>query len=177
MRAFTPASVLLAVLPWIGLGDDVAAGKPQFTGDGQLQRPVDYRTWPVVGASLGLSYSDHPAPGPGSFHRVYLNPSSYSAYLRTGTFPDGAMFVLEIHEARERESLLRGGFFEGKQIALESSVKDRGRFPQGWAYFSFDEGDGASARPIDDNRCHSCHRAHGQVDSVFVQFYPNLRDR
>ncbi len=115
--------------------------------------------------------------GPGAFHRVYMNPSAYETFKRTGTFPEGTTFVLEIHESSEKTSIARGGFFEGKRIALEASVKDSKRFRSGWAYFGFENGALASATPNDDSQCHSCHVKHGKIDSVFVQFYPNLRDR
>jgi hypothetical protein len=104
-----------------------------------------------------------------------MNPSAYTAFKKTGEFPDGTMFVLSVHEARERGSILRGGFYEGASEALEASVKDRSRFPTGWAYFDFENGTVKSARPFADNQCHACHAAHGEKDSVFVQFYPNLR--
>ncbi len=150
------------------------ADLPRFTGK-SMECPTGYDTWPIVGASLGLSYSSQSSSGPGSFHRVYMNPSSYAAFKKTGNFPDGTTFVLAIHEARERGSILRGGYYEGETEALEASVKDRSRFATGWAYFDFANGARKSATPFPDNRCHACHADHGERDSVFVQFYPNLR--
>jgi hypothetical protein len=178
MRAYSIVSLIaLALFPTLETGDPAgrAAGDlPRFLGE-RMECPTGYDTWPVVGASLGLSYSSHTSGGPGSFHRVYMNPSAYAAFKKTGTFPDGTTFVLAIHEARERGSILRGGFYEGAPEALEASVKDRSRFPSGWAYFDFANGAGKSATPFADNQCHACHAAHGEKDSVFVQFYPNLR--
>jgi hypothetical protein len=170
--------VTLALFPTLDTRDatvgDTRADLPRFSGK-SLECPTGYDTWPVVGASLGLSYSKHSDGGPGSFHRVYMNPSAYAAFKKTGEFPDGTTFVLSIHEARERGSILRGGFYEGAAEALEASVKDRSRFPTGWAYFDFGNGSRKSAAAFDDNQCHACHSAHGEKDSVFVQFYPNLR--
>jgi hypothetical protein len=179
MRAY--ALVVLAAMalwPTVDGGDpatmDAPADSPRFSG-GNMERPSGYEMWPVVGASLGLSYSKHTDAGPGSFHRVYMNPSAYAELKKTGEFPDGTTFVLAIHEARERGSILRGGFFEGAPEALEASVKDRARFPTGWAYFDFANGARPVAAPFPDGQCHSCHVAHGEKDSVFVQSYPNLR--
>jgi hypothetical protein len=175
MRGMLAAVVVcLAMIPAGDIADSGKQSGPAFSGQA-LVRPTDYATWPVVGTSLGLTYSDHPQSGPGAFHRVYMNPSAYDQFLRTRSFPDGTMFVLEEREARQKTSILRGGFFEGRRIALASSVKDRQRFRAGWAYFDFDNGARATATAFDDSECHSCHVAHGQQDSVFVQFYPALR--
>jgi hypothetical protein len=167
------ALVAFTLLP--DAGDERANDRARFTGSA-LVRPDRYDRWPLVGASLGLSYADKAeGSGPPVFHRVYMNPSSYEKHRERGTFPDGTVFVLELYESQQKQSIAKGGFFEGKRLAVEASVKDRSRFPGGWRYFSFENGARATAEPFPTSRCHSCHVAHGQVDSVFVQFYPNLR--
>ena len=85
------------------------------------------------------------------------------------------MFVLELFEAVEKTSPAKGGWFEGRRIGLEASVKDSKRFEGQWAYFSFENGAKASAEAFPDSGCHSCHVEHGARDSVFTQFYPKLR--
>ena len=175
MRAVWSMVVLgFALVPTMDLGEQPAADWPSFSGKA-LKRPSQYSAWPVVGASLGMTYSDAPQNGPGAFHRVYMNPSALAEYQRQGCFPDGTTFVLEIREPRQRTSILRGGFFEGRRIALEASVKDRSRYRAGWAYFDFENGARAVGTMFADTQCHSCHAAHGEKDSVFVQFYPLLR--
>jgi Cytochrome P460 len=175
MRTAVIAFVALAMLP-ASAGDRMTPGDaPQFRGV-QLVRPERYDRWPIVGASMGLSYAERlEGSGPGSFHRVYMNPSAYEAFKRTRTFPEGTTFVLEIRDAAQKASIARGGFFEGRRTALEASVKDGKRFASGWAYFGFENGALARASANPEGRCHSCHVKHGQLDSVFVQFYPNLR--
>ena len=176
MRSALIAFVALAILP--PMAEPITSGDvPQFLGQALVQ-PKGYDRWPIVGASIGLSYDQRmEGSGPGAFHRVYMNPSAYESFMRTRTFPEGTTFVLEIHDASEKTSIARGGYFEGKRIALEASVKDSKRFPSGWAYFGFENGALASASANAEARCHACHVKHGQIDSVFVQFYPNLRDR
>jgi hypothetical protein len=169
------ALLLLAMLPSMPADRMATADAPQFR-EHQLVRPHGYDRWPIVGASIGLSYAESmEGSGPGAFHRVYMNPSAYDVFTRTRTFPEGTTFVLEIHEAAQKVSIARGGYFEGKRIALEASVKDTKRFRSGWAYFGFENGALESASANDEGRCHACHVKHGQIDSVFVQFYPNLR--
>ena len=167
----------MAVLPLDSSSHSTApSAAPQFKGDALVQ-PTGYDTWPLVGSSLGLSYSGRPDNGPGTFHRVYMSPASYETYKKTGQFPEGTMFVLESYEAQEKKSIAQGGYTEGARVGLDASVKDKSRYPDGWAYFNFDNGASATAKAFPDSRCHSCHVAHGEKDSVFVQFYPNLRGR
>ena len=173
------ALLAFAVIPAPGLDDSPRQSTPGPIFDGvALVRPEGYHAWPVVGASLGLSYAETPqGTGPGAFHRIYVNPSSYEAFERTGTFPDGTMFVLELYAAHEKTAPAKAGYFEGPRVGLEASVKDRRRFSSGWAYFGFENGARATAMAHPEERCHSCHVAHAARDSVFVQFYPTLRDR
>ena len=115
MRLVLTISLAMAIIPLPWPEDDPrpTATGPVFSG-AALVRPEGYHTWPLVGASLGLSYAETPqGSGPGAFHRVYVNPSSYEVYDRTGTFPDGTMFVLELYAAHEKTAPAKGGYFEG----------------------------------------------------------------
>jgi cytochrome P460 len=150
------------------------ATAPAYDGAGALLRPRGYRRWVFVGASLGLSYSE--GGGGDQFHHVYLQPESYDAFRRTGRFPEKTVLVLELHEAAQKVAPSRHGRFEGKRVALEVAVKDRERFPDGWAYFSFGDGSRRTATAFPRTDCFDCHRQHAKSDNVFVQFYPVLRD-
>jgi len=154
-----------------------STGAPLYDADGALRRPEGYQEWTFVGASLGLSYAEGAqGDGPGEFHNVYLRPESYAAFHRTGRFPEGTVLVLELHEAAQKVAPSRHGLFEGKRIAVEAAVKDKARFPEGWAYYSFGDGSKASASAFARGACFECHRQHAARDNVFTQFYPVLRD-
>ena len=155
-----------------------AMASPSYGASGELLRPRDFPSWVFVGSSMGLSYSENgSSKGPGTFHNVYLNPPAYEEYTRTGKFPERTMLVLALYEPKEKESIQRAGYFEGNLVALEAAVKEQARFPETWAYFDFGKG-GADekAKPFPKASCHDCHKEHGAVDNVFVQFYPVLRD-
>ena len=174
-----PGLCLTAAILLAAAGDARPASPPTapaFRG-AELVRPSDYETWPVVGVSLGLSYAGPrtPADGPGAFHRVYMEPAAYRAFKRTGVFPEHTMFVLELFEASEQTAPAKSGWFEGRRVGLEASVKDSTRFREQWAYFSFDAGARTAAEAFPDGNCHACHVAHAARDSVFTQFYPQLR--
>ena len=159
-----------------GCGSADAASRPRFTTDGRLLRPEGVDRWVVVGASLGQGYRDATEEGPGMFHRVYLEPSAYQRFRMTGRFPEGTMLALTIRQPERRVPPSRTGWTEGELVALEMSVKDRARFPGGWAYFDFGRG-GDTASAIPRERCAACHAQHAAIDNVFVQFYPQLRSR
>ncbi len=152
-----------------------------FEGKDTMLRPEGYREWVFVGSSTGLNYMPNPAPASANseedIKHVYINPSSYREFLKTGKFPEGTVMILEIAEAaRKNEAGLQGSYAE-KFIALEASVKDSKRFPGGWAYFGFTDMEGrplAKAKPFPDNACLSCHQQKAATDRVFTQFYPVL---
>lgn len=152
-----------------------------FEGKDTLLRPEGYREWVFVGSSTGLNYMPNPAPASANadedIKHVYINPSSYREFLKTGKFPEGTVMILEIAQAaKKNEAGLQGSYAE-KFIALEASVKDSKRFPGGWAYYGFTDMEGrplAKAKPFPDNACLSCHQQKAATDRVFTQFYPVL---
>jgi hypothetical protein len=151
-------------------------GRPRYAADGRLLRPEGVERWVLVGASLGQGYRDATEDGPGMFHRVYLESSAYEHFLRTGQFREGTMLALAIRRAEGRVAPSRTGWTEGELTAQELAVKDRSRFEGGWAYFDFGRSASAS-EAFSRERCASCHARHAARDNVFVQFYPQLRER
>jgi hypothetical protein len=148
---------------------------PQYTTDGQLKLPENYRQWVYLTTGFDMSYSanamqmDHHM-----FDNVFVNPESYKAFIETGTWPDKTTLVLEVREAKGKGSINQRGNFQGADImGLEVHIKDEARFPGKWAFFPFD--DAKTAKMIPTNmECYTCHAQHGAVDNTFVQFYPTL---
>lgn len=153
---------------------------PRYAGD-SLIRPDGYERWVLAGASMGLGYSQPSgaqaagATG-GMFHNVYIEPSAYEHYVRTGKFREGTMMAMTLYEPGQKVHPSKQGFFEGDFMALEVSLKDSARYPGSWAYFNFGMG-GPAARALALPRqaCQSCHVRNAADDNVFVQFYPTLR--
>jgi len=155
-----------------------------FEGKQTLLRPEGYREWVFVGSSLGLRYkegsesSTTPASPSEHFNNVYINPAAFREFTRTGTFPDGTIFILEIARAEKKAEPGLQGSYPKEFTALEASVKDSSRFETGWAYFSFDAANGQrkdKATPLPKSRCFDCHHEKAAIDHVFTQFYPILR--
>ena len=155
----------------------VGAAEPlQYTSDQRLVIPADYRQWVFLTSSLDLNY-DHPVPGASSDHsmldNVFVNPSAYAAFVKTGTWPDGTILVKENRIAASAGTLSKSGKFQTEVMSMELHVKDAGRFAEKWAFFVSDGKEpGTYEHPRES--CYSCHAAHGAVDTTFVQFYPTL---
>jgi hypothetical protein len=153
---------------------------PSYTSTGELIRPTDFREWVFVTSGLGMTYNQ-PAQGAPprtpSFTNVYVNPSAYREFLKTGQWPDKTMFILEIRASSTEGSINKGGHFQSSLVVIEASVKDEQRFSGKWAYFDFgrDMKPQVAALPRTE-RCYACHTEHGAVDNTFVQFYPTLLD-
>jgi Cytochrome P460 len=147
---------------------------PQYTSDAQLQFPEHYRDWVYLTSGFDMSYD--PSRQMDSHHvfdNVFVNPAAYQAFVKTGTWPDHTMLVLEVRDAHGKGSINQKGNYQGGRTAVEVHVKDEARFPGKWAFFGFDEGKTARMIPTTAD-CYSCHAAHAAVDTTFVQFYPTL---
>jgi hypothetical protein len=166
---------------------------PEYDDEGNLKQPTDYRRWVFVGSNIGLQYKKdlgemtrrekdrQRGTKPGDFHNVYINPEAYEAFIETGKFPEKTVLVMDVYEANEKDSknIVSGGFFPGKQLAVEVAVKNSSR-PDGqksdWAYYAFPDPSKPSAQgAFKDADCYQCHRQHAGTDNVWVQFYPLLR--
>ncbi|HET6432670.1 cytochrome P460 family protein [Dyella sp.] len=149
---------------------------PAYTASGELIQPADYRQWVYLSSGLDMSYNPRAMASPSPmFDNTFVNPGSYRAFLRTGSWPDKTVIVLEVRGSMGKGSInQRGHYQSGAVQGMEVHVKDAARFQGGWAFFSFDDG-GAPAKQIPVSEgCYSCHSAHAAVDTTFVQFYPTL---
>ena len=173
---------ILAVLTLVTAAGAIAGDKARFTSSGELVFPAEYREWVFLSSGLGMTYGPNaPAAGaPLRFDNVWVNPSSYREFHRTGKWQDGTVLILEIRESESKGSINRHGHYQtGRVAAIEANVKDSKRFPKGgWAFFDLSPRNGSavpSAKMIPTgNRCEQCHSANGAVDNTFVQFYPEL---
>jgi hypothetical protein len=159
-----------------------AAGGPTFSASGQLVRPPDYREWVYVTSGLGMTYGpEQVAEGrPPLFENVFVTRAGYREFMRSGTWPDQTMFILEIRRADASVSINNGGRTQGELVSIEAAVKDRARFTDGgWGYFTFRGPQGLvdAAAPLPGTAsCYSCHTTNTAVENTFVQFYPTLFD-
>ena len=160
-----------------------------FLPSGAVKRPGNWREWVFVGSPLtpnGLNGGAAPFP---EFHNVYVEPSAFEHYERTGEWAEGTQIAKELVLVRQNNNAENGstaevsgvGYQQGEFQGLELAVKDNGRFgdmPGGWAYFSFGhkaEPYETSAEAFPAENCNACHEASADTDFVFAQFYPVIR--
>lgn len=163
----------------VGAPADALKGQvAQFTADGQLVAPKDYREWIFLSSGLGMAYG--PMSGAGAtgenprFENVFVNPSAYRSFLKTGIWPENTTLVLEIRSSASQLSINKNGRVQTDIAGVEAEVKDSKRFPGKWAFFDL-SGQVPSAKSIPTAAsCYTCHGQNGAVDNTFVQFYPTL---
>ena len=167
--------ILILAFAALGLAGQTTGDGPQFSPDGQLTLPKDYRQWVLLSSGLGMTYGPAASGDPAHplFDNVFVNPSAYRAFIETGHWPDKTMFILEIRSATGQGSIINAGHYQDAVQAIEAEVKDEARFPQTFAYFGFGGKDSATALPADSS-CNSCHGQNAAVENTFVQFYPTL---
>lgn len=159
----------------MALAAQTAGDGPKFAPDGRLPLPGDYREWIYLSSGLGMTYGPaaQATQGNPAFENVFVNRAAYSAFVNSGHWPDKTMFILEIRRAAEKGSINNAGHYQSGVLRIEAAVKDEQRFPAGWAYFGFGDGDKAAPFPA-TSTCNSCHSRNAAVENTFVQFYPTL---
>jgi hypothetical protein len=165
-------AVVLCVVPGAE-AQPASPASPAYTADGRLEFPKTYRTWVYLSSGLDMSYLPSTAGRMSTFGNVFVNPVSHESFLKTGTWPDKTVLVLEIRRAEENGSINKSGRFQSDSLRTEIHVKDTARFGGGWAFFAYSDETPAQMIPRSAN-CYSCHQANGAVDTTFVQFYPTL---
>jgi hypothetical protein len=87
------------------------------------------------------------------------------------------MLALIVHEPQDAAAPSKHGQYAAAVQAVEMSVKDRARVPEGWAYYGFGQTPrpgAATAQPNPTGSCYRCHAANAARDNVFLQFYSLL---
>ena len=145
---------------------------PQYTQDGKLVRPKDYREWIFLSSGIGMTYGSANTGDP-MFDNVFVNPVAYRSFLQTGSWPDKTVLVVEGRKSAAKGSIITGGRFQTDLEAIEVEVKDLSR-PSKWTFYGFPGSAELGAAFPPSANCYSCHRDNTAVDNTFVQFYPTL---
>ncbi|SIO65367.1 Cytochrome P460 [Singulisphaera sp. GP187] len=152
----------------------------EFTADGKLKQPVDYRKWVYVGEVITPNDMNGGEATFPEFHSVYMDPEGFAQYEKTGKFRDGTVLIKELSSVGAKEAASGMGYFQGEFTGLEAAIKDSKRFkdePGSWAYFSFGHKYPLKAETSKNvaSACNQCHQDSAKTDWVFSQYYPVLR--
>lgn len=121
-----------------------------------------------------MTYGPGPESGEPRFDNVFVNPAAYKTFLKSGVWPEGTVFILEVRDSQSKGSINQSGHYEGEIAHVSAEVKDSARFKDKWEYFTLPaSGEPGQALPRSAG-CFACHSAHGAVENTFVQFYPTL---
>ena len=186
----TMVAVLVAIAGLIFIlaraGAPIAGAEPaargavvEFTPDGKLKRPVGYRQWIYVGASVTPNDLNGGKALFPEFHAIFIDPESFAEYEKTGKFRDGTVLINELSSVGSMKAPSGNGYFQGEFTGLEATIKDSKRFkdePGSWAYFSFGHKYPLKAEAAKNaaSACNQCHQDNAKTDWVFSQYYPVL---
>ena len=175
LMSFVVAGVQPAAAPKGAAAKPVADG-PQYMADGQIKFPANYREWVFLSSGVDMSYSaDAMAMDHSMFDNTFVNPLAYREFMKTGTWPEGTMIMLENRKGEGNHSINKRGQTQSAEVmGTEVHVKDSARLKgDGWGFYEFDNK--VSGKLVErPANCYTCHEAHGAVDTTFVQFYPTL---
>src|ERR1041384_8832765 len=94
----------LVILAVSGLAGQSNPDGPQFTANGELLMPKNYREWVFLSSGLGMT--DGPTGQSGQanpkFDNVFVNPSAYRVFQESGRWPDKTILVLEVRRSVEK---------------------------------------------------------------------------
>jgi hypothetical protein len=151
---------------------DASHPVPQFTKDGRLVRPENFREWIFLSSGYGMNYSAQPGDHQ-LFTNVFVPQWAYHEFLNTGKWPDKTMFVVEERMSQSKGSINKTGQFQVDAMGFGAEVKDAS-LSDNWAYYNFDD-EGKSAQANPKAACFQCHEEHAAVEHSFAQFYPTLK--
>jgi AraC-like DNA-binding protein len=135
MRRIFVLGTLFAVIAVLAIErrSSLAAGSAlpvdgaQFTAEGKLARPANYRKWVFLSSGYGMSYSQKASDDPDHlmFTNVFVPPADYDYFLQHGSWPDKTMFVLEIYGSQSKGSINQRGHFQTEFMGLDVGSERR----------------------------------------------------
>lgn len=140
------------------------------TADTKLSPPRGYRLWFHVNSAIVDKSSPNFATI-GGFHSVYLSPGSVAMLKNERPYPDGTVYVDDVHEA----TLTDGTYAEGERKATAVMVRNAKKFAAtgGWGFQAWLGGDPKKPIVTDPaKQCFACHEARKDHQYVFSTYLP-----
>lgn len=173
--------LLLAVAATF-ISNGVYADEYYTIKNGELERPTGFREWIYVGTPVTPNDLNNGKAAFPEHHNVYIDPTSWAHWKKTGEFRDGTILMKELVSVGSKTGVSGNGYFQGDFIGLEATIKSKKHFPDEpgyWAYYSFSTPDHKtlkdSAKAFPAASCNGCHAGAAADDWVFTQYYPVLR--
>jgi hypothetical protein len=135
-----------------------------------LRPPVGYRRWFHVNTMI-VDKSSPLFEVLGGMHNVHINSVGESALRRGGPYPNGTVFLTDLHEF----SVLDGAYVEGALKGLAVMVKDSKKYAVtgGWGFQFWAQAD--PKKPVVTDvvkQCFECHQPKKDQDYVYSTYIP-----
>jgi hypothetical protein len=178
------ATVVLAQRPDTNTATATRRYLPEYTKEGDLILPKNWRSWVYVGSPLTPDGLNDNKEGFPEYHNVYIEPGSYEIFKKTGEFPEGTIMFKELQRVLGPPDFPDGslsqpsgrGYFPGAFNGADVTVKDSKRYAQtgsNWGYYNFNhhEPKAPTAKLRPKSECSFCHLAGAKKDETWTQFY------
>lgn len=136
----------------------------------EVPYPENYRHWQHV-KSMVIEPGHALYGSFGGIHHLYANAKAMAGY-RSGKFPDGAVIVFDLLEAKSADHAVT----EGSRKVVGVMHRDAKKYAAtgGWGFEGF-AGDSKTQRAVGDKAataCFACHQAKQQQEFVFSSYRP-----
>jgi hypothetical protein len=161
-------SAIVASVGIIILAGLVVQSSELFGDHHALKYPDGYRKWTHVKSML-IHSKDHPLYDPfGGLHHVYVNDKGLKTLKNGGKYPDGAVFVFDLHNVNNADGAYTTADrkFIGLMVKNSRKYKDTGGW--GWDVFKGDAKMGGNVADATKD-CYGCHASQEATDFVFSQ--------
>ncbi|MEQ1807681.1 MAG: cytochrome P460 family protein [Burkholderiaceae bacterium] len=130
--------------------------------------PTGYRSWTHV-KSMVIQPGHALYDAFGGIHHLYANSKAEAGY-KSGKFPDGAVIVFDLLEAKAADNTVQEGARKVVGVMMKNAAKYKAT--GGWGYEGF-KGDSTTERAVGNNAataCYQCHTAQKDKDFVFSAY-------
>lgn len=130
--------------------------------------PTGYRSWTHV-KSMVIQPGHALYDAFGGIHHLYANSKAEAGY-KSGKFPDGAVIVFDLLEAKVADNTVQEGARKVVGVMTKNAAKYKAT--GGWGYEGF-KGDSTTERAVGNNAataCYQCHTAQKDKDFVFSAY-------
>ena len=156
-------------LPFASLAVLAIVSLPAVSAD-DLRPPVGYRQWFHVNTMIVDKAS--PLFGAlGGMHNVHVNSVGESALKNGGAYPDGTVFMTDLHDF----AVVDGSYVEGALKGLAAMVKDSQKHAStgGWGFEFWVRGDPKKPVVTDATKQYfECHQPKKDQDYVYSTYIP-----
>jgi hypothetical protein len=154
---------------------------PYVDNEGKISLPEGYKQkWVHLGSWAAAKKKGQTVH---EMHHVYTQPETIVAYNKAGEFPDGAVLVKEVREAKADRLTTGHSAWSTDMKIWFVMIKDReGRFEDsdhwgdGWGWALFEAKDPSKNVSAGyDTSCLGCHVPAEDSDWVYTYGYPDLK--